>query len=160
MDSHFKRKQASSQKMHRNMITCYLLKFSIYAEKLTHNIALISLWTTRIRFQNICMSETHDRREKVEFLVVNRYINGLSKLNYYKGLLYGGNLFLSMICISPVKKSWEQLLTHWCQYKMVAISQTTFSNAFFRMKMYKFWLWFHLNLFPRVQLTISQHWFR
>ena len=28
------------------------------------------------------------------------------------------------------------------------------------MKIYKFWLRFHWNLFPRVQLTIFQHWFR
>ena len=28
------------------------------------------------------------------------------------------------------------------------------------MKMYKFWLRFHWCLFPRVQLTIFQHWFR
>ena len=37
---------------------------------------------------------------------------------------------------------------------------TTFSNAFSWMKMYQFRLRFHWNLFLRVQLTISQHWFR
>ena len=34
------------------------------------------------------------------------------------------------------------------------------SNAFSWMKMHKFRLIFHWNLFPRVQLTIFQHWFR
>ena len=43
---------------------------------------------------------------------------------------------------------------------MDAISQTTFSNALSWMKMFEFRLKFHWNLFPRVQLTIFQHWFR
>ena len=43
---------------------------------------------------------------------------------------------------------------------MAAIFQTTFSNAFSWMKMFKFRLRFHWRLFPRVQLTIFQHWFR
>ena len=37
---------------------------------------------------------------------------------------------------------------------------TTFLNAFSWMKMFKFRLRFHRSLFPRVQLTIFQHWFR
>ena len=53
-----------------------------------------------------------------------------------------------------------QLLTHWGLDKMDAISQTTLSNAFLWMKMFEFWLKFHLSLFLRVQLTIFQHWFR
>ena len=38
--------------------------------------------------------------------------------------------------------------------------QTTFSNAFFSMKMYQFRSRFHCDLFLRVQLTIFLHWFR
>ena len=45
-------------------------------------------------------------------------------------------------------------LTHWGQDKMATIYQTTFSDAFSWMKMYKFWLRFHLSLVPRIQLTI------
>ena len=44
--------------------------------------------------------------------------------------------------------------------QMDAISQTTFSNAFSWMKMFEFRLKFHWSLFPRVQLTILQQWFR
>ena len=51
-------------------------------------------------------------------------------------------------------------LTHWGRDKMDAISQTTFSSAFSWMKIFEFWLKFHWSLFPRVQLTIFQHWFR
>ena len=51
-------------------------------------------------------------------------------------------------------------LTHWGREKMAAIFQTTFSSAFSWMKMFKFRLKFHWSLFPRVQLTIFQHWFR
>ena len=42
---------------------------------------------------------------------------------------------------------------------MAAIFQTTFSNALSWMKKYKFRLRFHWTLFPRVQLTMLQHWF-
>ena len=52
------------------------------------------------------------------------------------------------------------VLTHWGRDKMDAISQTTFSNAFSWMKMFECRLKFHWSLFLRVQLTISQHWFR
>ena len=40
--------------------------------------------------------------------------------------------------------------------KMAAIFQTTFSNGFSWMKMYRFRLRFHWSLFPRLQLTIFQ----
>ena len=52
------------------------------------------------------------------------------------------------------------VLTHWGRDKMAAISQTTLSNDFFRMKMFEFRLRFHWNLFPRPQLTIFHHWSR
>ena len=54
----------------------------------------------------------------------------------------------------------SDLLTHWGRDKMDAISQTTFWSAFSWMKMFQFRLKFHWSLFPRVQLTIFQHWFR
>ena len=47
-------------------------------------------------------------------------------------------------------------LTQWGRDKMAAIFQTTFSNAFSWMKMFKFQLRFHWSLFQRVQLTIFQ----
>ena len=50
--------------------------------------------------------------------------------------------------------------THWGRDKMAAIFQMTFSNRFSWMKMYEFRLIFHGSLFPRVKLTIFQHWFR
>ena len=40
---------------------------------------------------------------------------------------------------------------------MAAIFQATFINAFFWLKMYTFRLRFHRSLFPRAQLSISQH---
>ena len=50
-------------------------------------------------------------------------------------------------------------LTHWGRDKMVAIFETTFSNAFSWMKMHAFRLRLR-SLFRRVQLVIFQHWFR
>ena len=52
------------------------------------------------------------------------------------------------------------ILTYWGRDKMAAIFQMTFSNAFSWMKMYEFRLWVQWTLFPRVQSTIFQHWFR
>ena len=52
------------------------------------------------------------------------------------------------------------VLTHWGQDEMNNISQTTFSNEFSSIKMFEFRLRFHWSLFPRVQLTIFQHWLR
>ena len=51
-------------------------------------------------------------------------------------------------------------LTNWGRDKMAAFSKTTFSTAFSSIKMFEFRLQFHWSLFPRVQLTIFQHWFR
>ena len=51
-------------------------------------------------------------------------------------------------------------LTHLPLDKMVAISQTIFSDAFSWKKSFVFWWKFHWSLFLRVQLTITQHWFR
>ena len=52
------------------------------------------------------------------------------------------------------------LWTHCGRDKMTAIFQTTFSNAYSRMKLYQSRLKFHWSLFSRVQSTIFQHWFR
>ena len=43
---------------------------------------------------------------------------------------------------------------------MVVKLLTTFSNAFSWMKIYELRFRFNWSLFPRVQLTISEHWFR
>ena len=47
------------------------------------------------------------------------------------------------------------VLTHWGWDKKATIFQTTFSNAFSWMKMYKIRLRFHRSLCPRVQLDMS-----
>ena len=67
-------------------------------------------------------------------------------------LLISGNVFETI--------DNRKMLTHWGRYKMAAIFQTTFSNAFSWMEMYEFRLLFHWSLFPRFELTISQHWSR
>ena len=51
-------------------------------------------------------------------------------------------------------------LIHWGRDMMATSFQTTFSNAFSWMKIYKLWLRFHCNFFPRVQITIFHHCFR
>ena len=55
---------------------------------------------------------------------------------------------------------WPGTLTHWGWDEMNNISRTTFWNVFSSMKMFEFSFKFRWSLFPRVQLTIFQHWFR
>ena len=52
------------------------------------------------------------------------------------------------------------VLTNWGRDRMVAIFQTAFSNAFYWIQNIVLWWNFHYKLFPRVQVTIFQHWFR
>ena len=69
---------------------------------------------------------------------------------------------ISNTCIICVFKIWIcliSLVADWGRDKMAAIFQTTCSNGFYWMKMYELQLKFHWCLFPRVQLTIFQHWF-
>ena len=44
--------------------------------------------------------------------------------------------------------------------KWPPFSRRHLSNVYSWMKIYRFWLKFHWTLFPMVQLTIFQHWFR
>ena len=67
---------------------------------------------------------------------------------------------LSMCYKEVIPVGIHEPLTHWGRDNMAAIFQTTFSNAFSWLKMFEFRLQFHWNLFPRVKLTIFQHWFR
>ena len=63
-------------------------------------------------------------------------------------------------CIIVISNEHHVLLTHWGWNKMDSISQMTFSNTFSWMKKFGFRLKFHWILFPWIQLTIFQHWFR
>ena len=53
-------------------------------------------------------------------------------------------------------------LTYWDRVKMTAYLPTTFSNSLYCIKIIVFWLKCPQNLFPWVQLAISQYmyWFR
>ena len=72
----------------------------------------------------------------------------------------------------PERNVWEIIpVKNWSNYftckscpgfkdKMVAILQTTFSNAFSWMKIFWFQLKFHTSFYLWVHLIISHHWFR
>ena len=70
------------------------------------------------------------------------------------------DLFSSVTHLSRSRYIKSLFLTHWGLGKMAAIFQTTFSNAFSWMEVFKFRLTFHWSLFPRVHLTWFLHWFR
>ena len=60
------------------------------------------------------------------------------------------------------KQSMRYHLTHWGRDEIDAISQTTFSNAFYWIKIIEFRLEFNWSLFLRFELTIHvfHNWFR
>ena len=56
------------------------------------------------------------------------------------------------------KYSQDHLLSPWTKWPL--FWQTTISNAFSWMKMIEFRFKVHWNLFPGVEFTMNQHWFR
>ena len=56
--------------------------------------------------------------------------------------------------------SWLHFFTQLPLDRMSAITWAIFWDEFSWMKSFVFWLRFHLSLFLRIQLTITQHWFR
>ena len=85
---------------------------------------------------------------------------GINTMPIFCGFLtHWGENNVNIICL--VYDIFKHIsLTHWYWDKMSSIFQKTFSNAFSWMEMYKIRLRFHWILFPRVQLTLFQHWFR
>ena len=76
-----------------------------------------------------------------------------------KHIFFNGNFLISNV-IGLCNGCSLQAINTLRPRQMDAISQTTFSNAFSWMKMFEFRLKFHWSMFPRVQLTIFQQWFR
>ena len=95
-------------------------------------------------------------------------INTVNYVCWFVGLITKpfGEYSPSFICEYPIKfvfslhKNsidwgcyWElsniRLLTHWVQYKIQAVMQTTFSNTHSWMKIYEFWLIFSLKSVPK-----------
>ena len=69
---------------------------------------------------------------------------------------YNFNMFVKIFTYPKSLTAERCSSTHWGRNKMATILQTPFSW----MQMFEFRLKFHWSLFPRVQLTIFQHWFR
>ena len=69
------------------------------------------------------------------------------------GHRFWGTTFTTQMCVYTN-------LTHWGRDKIVAISMTTFSNAYSGMRMHGFRLGYRWRLFVRFKSTIFQHWFR
>ena len=95
-------------------------------------------------------------------IIWNVFINSLRPGDLYPRTqdmsIHGIDQFSSLV-LQLKHTTWDSL-THWGRVKMDANFQTTFSKAFSWMKMYKYRLRFHWSWFPRIQITIFQHWFR
>ena len=106
-------------------------------------------------------------RNKLQWnLNQNSYIFIKKKWKWKCHLHNGGHFVSASITVeagawmSPQQISIDYNLTHLPWTKWPPFWQATFSNASSWMKMIKFRFKFHWKLFPGVQLTIHQHWFR
>ena len=117
-----------------------------------------------------CLSWYRDSYYKVEMVVRPSYLYDGNPYTGKTVSLYWDALRRHLWCVNIVAKSvsWGsvsipsmwllKLITPWTKWP--PFWQTTLSNEFSWMKMVEFWFKFHWNLFPWVQLTIGQHWFR
>ena len=90
------------------------------------------------------------------------YYHSINDIPYQCDINCAGHFTLDALASRPVA-CWTvevNMINSLRPRQMDAISQTTFSNAFSRMKMNEFHLGFHWSLFLRFELTIFQHWFR
>ena len=133
--------------------------------------AVINSWTA------VCLQVSWDSGQTWETFVSVKQADSQKSLWYRKGSVYHVIMSCDMIKIIDIRSiqtiqlhhiphklydisPLQAILTHWGPDEMKNISSATFSNVFSSMKMFEFLLKFHWSLFPRVQLTIFQHWFR
>ena len=84
----------------------------------------------------------------------------VSKPYHFKVFVFNDSpLPVSLIVSQNKPIVWRLCFSTLRPRQMATIFQTIFSNAFSWMKMCWFRLMFHWSLFPRVKLTIFQHWF-
>ena len=87
------------------------------------------------------------------------YLKGIASLKKTHCWIAMPDLVI-MLLFKNTPCSVENELTYRGRDTMAYVFQTTFSNVFSRVKMCQFRLRFPWRFFPRVQLTILQHWFR
>ena len=141
--------------------SCLMLHAKPFLDICQHSwkLSMISVWsdTDSIWIYTELAIATSDRKCLYELRVLKYYVENMILFTYPYHLHVGGNRFV-FLTRSPLGDL-IVTLTHWGRNE-ISISQMTFSNVFSSMKMFEFRLKFHLSLFPRVQLTIFQHWFR
>ena len=139
-----------------HVLTCWLFFFPVYR----------SSW--RQSYQLICIQSQYDMIFIIydnDYLIISRQVL-LWRHQVALELLHQWEVGNWKKCNQEFWSSGSQVftlsltLTHLPWIKWPLFWQTTISNAFSWMKIIEFWFEFHWNLFPGVQLTISQHWFR
>ena len=151
----------------QNLNSNYFLPRMIYHSKyLQHNQQLICRWIGNAGCLEIIRHNLGHNLSKTSIIIqftrekqeLTRYVNSTPSSEV--------TLITAAVKVAAVETNRKYShskpadLTHWDQDKMAAFLQTTFSNAFFLMKMDALWLIFHWSLFLRAQLTIFYHWFR
>ena len=132
----------------------------------------VSLWITSLEEHNSCCWVQNERYHFLSLGYGLIFIKYLIRIDFP---LNGGYLYQNCLCTNISDKTnmvryWISFvwtcplpwhgLTHLFRDKMSAIWQTIFSDAFSWMKSFVLWLKLHWSLFLRVQLTITEHWFR
>ena len=132
-------------------------------------LCLLSEW---IRCKNTCINvEKRKNGNATGYIAILEGLWGISigqaRLTCAGRISSIGHSYRINYRIWTVKEKWSwysscslNTISHWCWDKMAAIVKTTFSIAYFLLKMYTLLFGFHWRLFLRVQFTISQHLFR
>ena len=129
-------------------------------QKYCLNFRIRSIWCARLRkVHRICNLNQPLQDLNIFYQLFFSeldYLNNDSTWHFNFSILKDNESSASwMLC--PYRQC--QIHCNWGWDEIGTISKTTFSNAYLGMKIYEFWLIFHWNLFPRVQLTIFHHWF-
>ena len=139
------------------MKTSILELFDLRAHKCLWNIPQVWLCSRFYQSWEKClMSQAHICKYQEHFFHFHFIVSGsaLSGLTWSRGLKHSISFHLISFCdLQSFSINFNSSLPG----QNGPFSQTIFSDAFSWMI---FWLRFHLSLFLRVQLTITQHWFR
>ena len=131
---------------------CLILMHSIYKH---NDIKLVHGFTSSCIITKYYIKDTLDTLKSFIFSI-QTWSNIFAEVHYQKAEL---KVVSYQWLNKPFHKAQFECKssTHWGGDKVAAVSQTTFSNAFYWMKMYEFWFRFHWSLFLRLQSTIFQH---
>ena len=137
--------------------------------KVPHKIICFAWLSIKMAFEEQVKYENDDKYKVDSFdnLLIYIYFSQvvIPRMRRFCGLIPVSTSRVAPVYLVAITNTDWQCTTYkrasgWGRDKVVAISQTTFSNEFSWMKIYEFRFMFHWGLFLRFKLAIFHHWFR